>query len=83
MRGKGSYLRGREEPSQREGGTFSTGGGANFLSLQIFVNSRDADSSIYDRLKKKSESYRFRSHLFTDLLTKELANLASDYLMLC
>ena len=34
-------------------------------------------------LKKKSESYRFRSHLFTDLLTKELANLASDYLMLC
>lgn len=56
MRGKGSYLRGREEPSQREGGTFSTGRGANFLSLQIFVNSRDADSSIYDRLKKNSES---------------------------
>ena len=66
-----------------KGALFQREGGAYFLSLQIFVNSRDAHSSIYDRLKKKSESYRFRSHLFTDLLTKELANLASDYLMLC
>ena len=36
LRGKGSYLRGREEPSQREGGTFSTGGGYLFFIIANF-----------------------------------------------